>query len=170
MLSLGTTAPFWVDWQSRAGWAMEGAALHLDFANGRYARDGRKVAPADVLAVDAASTRFAFDSDGVLQAFAANKPRITDLGLLVEPEVENFVPDPSFAGASVGVVGSGGALPTDWYIASVDSAEVLALWEENGMQLMRVRMQKDNSSSGSPTYPRLQPNASTRPAAAVGET
>ena len=90
MLSLGMNAPFWMDWQGRAGWAADGAALDLDFVRNRAAVDGRVSSVGQVIALERASAGWAYDAQGNLHAFAPHVPRVTNLGLLTEASKTNL--------------------------------------------------------------------------------
>ena len=90
MLSLGMNAPFWVDWQRRAGWAADGAALDLDFVRNRAAVDGLASSIGQAIDFSRASPGWAFDEAGALKEFARDVPRVTDLGLLTEASKTNL--------------------------------------------------------------------------------
>lgn len=63
------------------------------------------------------------NKDGVQEVVPANTPRLDydpvtrkPLGLLFESSSTNYIRNPTMQGAVVGVLGSGGALPTNWTI------------------------------------------------------
>ena len=55
---------------------------------------------------------------------------------------ENLVSNSSLSGAVVGVVGSGGSLPTGWAVANTATVEVQAIGVRNGLPYIRVRLQR----------------------------
>jgi hypothetical protein len=85
-------------------------------------RDG--VLPAGVTFSRASGGTY-FNSSGTLIEVATNVPRFdhalngAPLGLLIEPSTTNLAPNPRGEGAVAGVLGSGGALPTNWGMHSV---------------------------------------------------
>ncbi len=86
--------------------------------------------------------------NGVLTDFAAGNPRIsTQNGLLIEQASTNSIPNSEALGATVGVLGSGGALPTNWSASSVAglTTEVVSTGTANGFNYIRLKI------SGTPT-------------------
>ena len=86
---------------------------------------------ADLITFTRASSGTYLDSDGVLKTATTNVPRIeydadgNRLGLLIEEARTNYVRNSTLAGATVGVLDSGGNLPTNWgKPASLSNAEV----------------------------------------------
>lgn len=115
-------------------------SLLLDFAN-----SGR-VDPR--IQCTRASSATCFGPDGKLRTVAANVPRIDYdpvtgkcLGLLVEGPCSNMVINNDTSGAVVGVLGSGGALPTGWSATASNglTAEVLSVGVEDGIPYVDVR-------------------------------
>ncbi|WP_302553738.1 phage head spike fiber domain-containing protein [Comamonas kerstersii] len=115
-------------------------SLLLDFAN-----SGR-VDPR--IQCTRASSATCFGPDGKLRTVAANVPRIDYdpvtgkcLGLLVEEARTNLVQRNGNAGAAVGVLESGGALPTGWSAITANglTAEVLSVGAEDGIPYVDVR-------------------------------
>ncbi|HUD02796.1 MAG TPA: M10 family metallopeptidase C-terminal domain-containing protein [Candidatus Paceibacterota bacterium] len=94
-------------------WVMSGAQVDLNFVNNQYwngAVSDARASTADVI-----------NTNGSLSSVSANTSRISadevlnePSGLLVESGIANEVNSPTFAGATVGVLGSGGTLPTGW--------------------------------------------------------
>jgi hypothetical protein len=68
-------------------WVLAGAAVDMDFANGRYFGG----ALTDFLACTRASTAYALDTSNNLISFGVNIPRITNLGLLSEEARTNLL-------------------------------------------------------------------------------
>ena len=84
---------------SRGG---KGPALALDFAAGRYQSGGVSKSLGDLSEVSfaRAGAGLAFDAVGGLVSFAANVPRITDAGLLLETAATNLLTHSSPAAGS----------------------------------------------------------------------
>lgn len=115
-------------------------SLLLDFANSECV-DPR-------IQCTRASTATCFGPDGKLRTVAANVPRIDYdpvtgkcLGLLVEESRSNMVANNGTSGAVVGVLGSGGSLPTGWSAPTSNglTAEVLSIGVEDGIPYIDVR-------------------------------
>src|SRR5262245_45817020 len=102
--SLGVSSPMLTP-----AWVLSGAAVDLDFQHGRYFG-----APLVGVVVSRASVGYANDSVGTWTAFGANVLRRTDNGILVEESRTNSIQNNSMQGAVAGVIGSGGAYPTNW--------------------------------------------------------
>lgn len=103
---------------------------------------------ADVLTVARASAGTVFDAAGNLVTVAANQPRfdydpVTKAfkGLLVEEQRTNSIRNSQGVGAVPGVLGSAGALPTTWNMATIAgiTREVTATGTENGIPYIDVR-------------------------------
>ena len=83
---------------------------------------------------------------GALVEYAANAPRITSSGLLVEEASINEIRNPRFEGATVGVIGSGGVAPTNMAIDGYGTTvEIVAVSSEGGWPYIDVKF------SGTPT-------------------
>ena len=84
-------------------------------------------------------------ADGLTWAeFAANAPRFagTAQRLLVEGQRGNLLRNPRREGAALGVIGAGGALPTNWSFLSGQvglQVEILALGSVDGVQTVTLR-------------------------------
>jgi len=87
----------------------------------------------------------------VWSSFAANIPRITDKGLLVEEARTNSIRNNSMQGVTTGVIGSGGALPTNWSNAALLglTLAVTGSGTELGMDYIELRLSGTSSGSGS---------------------
>ncbi|PLW76795.1 hypothetical protein [Cohaesibacter celericrescens] len=168
MLSLGTSAPFWVDWQKRAGWAARGSALHLLY--GKLSINGvNKLYTDPSVDLVRASDAWGLDADGVVQQFDPGVVRATNAGVYTGPSIEQHFPNPSMAGVAVGVTGSGGSLPTDWDASGFDRVEIVAIGQGDGFPWVELQLDKDNSAGGSTAYPRLRGNSGFSPAAILGD-
>ena len=108
------------------------ASMFVDFANERAWRG--LVAPLDfedAFECVRASTGFAVDAAGVRHPFGLNVPRITDLGILIEPATTNRVTLASNANpaATTGVTLSGDAAATLTLVDDVAELELAGLAE-----------------------------------------
>lgn len=102
-----------------------------------------------------------FNSLGVLTRATRNEPRInynpTTLaceGLMLEEQSTNSIRNSEATGATVGVVGSGGAIPTNWGTTSPAGApgltyEVVSIGTLNGFSYVDIKMSGTNSSGAS---------------------
>jgi hypothetical protein len=147
-------------------WWQQGAALAADFVNDRYMREGLVVDRTTALTFARSTSKLAPDSLGSWHSFVAGAPAITDRGLSLEPAATNYVPNGAMAGASVGVLGAGGALPTGWSIADFAAAEITETGTEAGLPFFELHLQHANSTSDS-QFPRLV--CATSIAAEIGE-
>ena len=60
----------------------------MDYEGQRHMVSEVETPLTDIISVSRASAGYALRSDGIIQSFSANEPRVTDLGLLVEEETE----------------------------------------------------------------------------------
>ncbi len=72
-------------------WVFSGASTDIYFSNGLAWSANQTTSPQSLISCTRASTGYAQTTSGVLTLFAANVPRITDLGLLVEEARTNVV-------------------------------------------------------------------------------
>lgn len=133
-------------------WWQPGDVLALDFANGRYMREGEAVSLAAVLSASRTSPATWFTQAGVLQSFGANVPAITDRGLYPGGQRTNLVPNNTYQGAS-----AGGAFPAGWSAVNapgvVWSVEGLGTGVD-GLPYIDVRISGTNSS-GTTQFPQV---------------
>lgn len=94
---------------------------------------------------------------GTLVDMAADTPRFAYdlathalLGLRVEPSSANAIPNNGTAGAALGVIGSGGALPTGWTppVANGLTREVVAFGQVAGFDYVDLRCHGTASGTG----------------------
>jgi hypothetical protein len=134
----------------------------------------RPVAIADTGSFTRASTGTYFDSAGVMQTAAIDEPRFTHdpvtlepLGLLDEDESANKVRNNTMVGAAVGIVGAGGAVPTNWNATvSGMTTEVLASAVWRGINYIRLRV----SGTAAASFWSLNCESSTQFPTGVGQT
>ena len=107
--------------------------------------------------------------NGVLTAFAADQPRISVAnGLLMEENRTNSLRNANALGAVPGIVGSGGALPTNWAVATANglTTEDVESATRNGFSYVRVRI----SGTPSGSVYALRFDSTTQIAALSGES
>lgn len=97
------------------GWSLAGYGIDMDFAGNRIFGASTF---ASAITLTRAATAYAQDLLGNWVAFASNVLRITDQGLLIEEARTQSIRNSRMSGAVVGVIGSGGALPTNWSISN----------------------------------------------------
>jgi hypothetical protein len=100
-----------------------------------------------------------FDANGVLQTAANDAPRFDhdpvtgeSRGLLIEEARTNSIRNSQAGGATVGVIGSGGALPTNWGTVGITGGadvnrEIVATGTEAGMSYVDLRLYGTASAS-----------------------
>lgn len=110
---------------------------------------GTLTRPADVYSTPTNGATY-FNASGSLQSSSSNTPRLdhsvvngTNRGILIEEERTNFYRNGSLSGAVVGVIGSGGALPTRWNQLGVPDTglniQVVGKGTEYGMSYIDLR-------------------------------
>lgn len=134
-------------------WVPDYADLYADFQNNRYYEGSVKPLSANV--TDTHATDILALGSGGYQTFGPDVLPRTDLGLLTTVGRTNHIRGTGLSGAVVGAVGSGGALPSGWF-SNFDTTEVLEIGQRNGLPIIKIAVTRDNSGSGSATYPRLQ--------------
>lgn len=93
MLSIGTSAVFWGNWQRRAGWAKAGSALHL--LDGKLSLNGLVVPFTDsCVGFERATNGWALDASGVPQQFNTGEVRATNAGVYTEQSSEGLFTAP----------------------------------------------------------------------------
>jgi hypothetical protein len=100
------------------------------------------------IAFTRASTGSYYDVTGTLRSAAINTPRfdtdpatLAPRGLLAEEQRTNQIRNPRAEGATVGTIGSGGVLPTNWgrYATAGLSSAVVAAGTESGIPYCDIR-------------------------------
>ena len=122
---------------SRPQWAV-GFDIARDF------RRGMSWGANNPLTTTHAQSIYADNVSGGYQAFAAGVPVITDKGAQTVPTRTNLIKNPSAAGATDGVIGSGGVLPTGWSTGSSSFSSVtrtVTQMTRNGLSGIAIRYQ-----------------------------
>lgn len=121
-------------------WWPPQAVFAADFVSGRFRSQGNALSKAEAYAFARPSPKWARRADGNWMQFASGAPAITDLGLSIEPAASNLAVGGALAGAVIGVVGSGGSLPTGWVANGALTTQVLALTTLLGLPAIRLRI------------------------------
>jgi hypothetical protein len=125
-----------------------------------------------------ASNATFFDANGALQTAANDTPRFdhdpatgASRGLLIEESRTNSIRNSQADGATVGVIGSGGVVPTNWIMSTPDgiAREVVATGTINGMNYVDLRW-NGTRSGGSIGSIQLVPDALAQIVASSGQT
>lgn len=104
-----------------------------------------------------ASNATYFDATGTLQTASANVPRIdydpvtlAARGLLIEDNRTNSIRNPRAEGSTIGTVGSGGVLPTNWSTLNTSglSIGIVGTGIENGIPYFDLRAFGTSSNTG----------------------
>jgi len=103
-----------------------------------------------------ASTKYVVDENGDLSQVAANTPAFeynadgTYKGMLVEEERENSIRNSEAGGSTNGVIGSGGALPTNWSTATLNGigVEVIGTGTEKGVEYVDLKFSGTATATG----------------------
>lgn len=113
------------------------------------------------------ATVYAQSSSGVWQAIPANVPSRTDLGLQTVPTRTNSIRNNSMVGAVAGVIGSGGALPTNWQ-RDIDAGltYTIATGTAFGLPYIDIRF----AGTTATTFTNIIFESNTQTVAANGET
>jgi hypothetical protein len=122
-------------------------SLFLDFANKKSLTD--RISGNNLITFTRTSTGTYVDADGSIKTASANEPRFDhdpvtgeSLGLLIEEQRTNLVDRSTATGATIGVLGSGGALPTGWAIDQVQpgtNLEIVNFGTEKGLNYIDLR-------------------------------
>lgn len=125
---------------SRAtGFPLGGASFHADFINNRVygASDIATAFP-----VTRSGTAYADDSANLWTSVSADTLRRTDKGLRIEESRTNSIRNNAMQGATVGVIGSGGVLPTNLVISNTGglSREVTGFGTDSGVDYLDLRL------------------------------
>jgi hypothetical protein len=124
---------------------------------------------------DATTCATFFDANGVLQLAAANVPRFdhdpatgASRGLLIEESRTNSIRNAQAGGATAGVIGSGGALPTNWTSvgAGTLAVEVIGTGTVSGFSYVDIKL----SGTTSTTSTTIGPESQIQVVASSGQT
>jgi hypothetical protein len=125
-----------------SGAAIARPTFSRDFAGEKTLNNG--TGPA--ITFTRASNATFFDANGTLQTAANDTPRFdhsggSSWGLLIEESRTNSLRNSQAGGATVGVIGSGGVLPTNWVAGAVTgvSREIVGTGTVNGLNYVDIR-------------------------------
>jgi hypothetical protein len=126
------------------------ATLDLNFVDDVGRLNGVTSSSTSLLTVTRASDGYAQDTAGAWALFGPNVARRTNRGLLVEEARTNSIRNNSMQGAVAGVIGGGGALPTNWSWGGGTgiTLEVVAIGTENGIDYLDLKL-SGTTGSGS---------------------
>jgi len=110
--------------------------------------------------VDRNSTKYVLGSGGSYVSYATDEPAFefnsdgSYKGLLVEPASTNEIRNGSATGSTTGVIGSGGALPTNWGDGGAGglTREIIGTGTENGVAYIDIKASGTASSTTSGFY------------------
>lgn len=135
-----------------------GAVLICNFTSDRVASADGAGHIIDELDYTRASETLMADAAGGHHIFAANDVAQTNLGMKVSPAVINLLHNTGLEGASLGVLGATGSLPTGWFANLFAAVEVLGIGTENGLPFIEVHLVCDNTGGAGNLYPYIQAN------------
>jgi hypothetical protein len=85
-----------------------------------------------------------------------NPATLAPLGFLIEEQRTNSLRNNTMQGAAVGVIGSGGALPTNWFFSVATTTgltrEVVAVGTEDGISYVDLKLSGTASGAGSVSF------------------
>jgi hypothetical protein len=155
-----------------SGAAIARPTFSRDFAGEKTLNNG--TGPA--ITFTRASNATYFDANGTLQTAANDAPRFdhsggSSLGLLIEESRTNSLRNSQAGGSTNGVIGSGGALPTNWASASTAAAayEIIGTGTEAGLTYIDIKISGTNST-GSAANPAIGFEVGTQIVAAQNQT
>ena len=147
---------------STVKWWDDSAKLAFDYQNNRYMIDGQHVTFGNTHDVTRGSDGLLDNTAGRWKLFGDDVARRTNRGLIVAPSVTAQPVNSSLAGAVIGKLSEGGALPDGWtnggFEGSVtlgaDGVEILAIGVERGLPYIDLRLVYENTSDIN-QFPRL---------------
>lgn len=156
-------------WQP--SWVLPGATVDLDFRLGRYFQRGVG-SGVDLMTCSRASEEYADALAGVWLPMPSNSPAMTDRGLAGWESRTNSIRNGAASGAVVGIIGAGGAAPTNWSVVAIGNAGTLA-WQvigagvEDGIDYVDLRLFGTPTGAG---FAQMLFETSTAIVAASGQT
>jgi len=110
--------------------------------------------------VDRNSTKYVLGSGGTIISYPTDEPAFefnsdgSYKGLLVEPASTNQIRNGSATGSTTGVIGSGGAFPTNWADGGAGglTREIIGTGTENGVAYIDIKMSGTASATQSAIY------------------
>lgn len=126
-------------------WVFPSASLDFDFAHQRYFQIGKPNDIPELVTCTRATTGYIQYEDFSFGLVSVNVPRISNLGLLVEPASTNSIRNNSMQGAVVS-----GAAPNNWTFGAAGgiTPTVAALGTESGMDYIDILFSGTPSSGG----------------------
>lgn len=138
-----------------------GYSLKLDFARQQFLMGAVGVMPttrafSDLITFTRTTGGGRINAIGQFEWVGTNVPRLTydpvtlqPLGLLVEERRTNLLLNSVFAGATLGVIGSGGALPTNFTLESAAglTTEIMSVGSENGYGYIDIKVSGTQNGS-----------------------
>lgn len=152
----------------KPSWAHPYAIQALDFRNNRYMSRGVQYAFADLASVTRVGTGWLDNISGVWSEFLAGVLRRTDRGAAISGQFTNKIRNPRGEGGTIGVVGSGGVLPTNFAVLGGLNVEFLGAGLETGLAYFDVRFFGTASANYSALYFEGTSNAIGTPGQAWG--
>jgi hypothetical protein len=152
----------------RPGWVAPGSAWTSVFSDNRYYRKQGGILPAtSVLATTRSSPIILPDAAGVYQSLGNDTLPRTDRGLYANGQVTNGIRNPRAEGATVGVVGSGGVVPTNWTVNGRSTTVTVAeVGTEFGLPYIDLYFIGNTGAAGGGLLVDFEPTASQIVAAA----
>lgn len=148
-LGLGLNRGLTIGGQS-GNWWLSNASLDLDFRSDRAFLNSQVTALSGLVSVTRSGAALAESTDGTWSSFATNTLRRTNKGALIEEASTNGIRNNSNTGATSGVIGSGGVLPTNWITSGTGGLTVtVTTTTRNGLPATRVRFAGTPSATGS---------------------
>ena len=150
-------------------WWHAKAVQALDFSGQRGKRGPSELPLASCVALTRGSTAMMTDVSGTYQTFATDKLAcVAGIGANFHGAFTNKIRNPRGEGASIGVAGSGGALPTYWAVVAACglSTEIVSTGTEQGLPYIDLRFFGVANTTSSF---RLCFDASTNATAAAGQ-
>lgn len=141
------------------------ATVDLDFSDDLYFHRDKGTTLATTVSVARSAVAYADDKAGVWTSFAANTPRRTDRGLLVEEARTNGIRNNSMQGA---VAGTPGTRPTNWGAPTLAglTTQIVGIGTVAGIDYIDIRL--FGTTTGT-TFTFCNPEAAGQIAAAQGQ-
>lgn len=129
-------------------WWPGDARFAADFIGNLYMRDGANISENLAFSMIRDSEKFADTVSGDWQKFSADELARTNRGALIEAGETYFPTNSVFAGATIGVVGAGGQLPSGWDAPYWSEVAVVGLGQDQGFATLTLDLTLDNTGGG----------------------